>query len=715
MLVFDQLNKNDPSLRWLATVTAIGLGILLAGLWWVQVVCGREYQSRLEVQSFRTVRVPAVRGKILDRNGEAIADSRPSFNASLYLEELRKPFSAAASAALGAVRTNRALQKEELRRQLGRKLTKEEEKRFGIPLPERNAIFGAARYQVASNLVSELGRRMGEPLRLDPEDFRKRYAEQLILPLPLMTGMSPMQMTRFEEQIRQLDGVDLDVQPTRYYPYHDLAAHLLGQLRRDVSSAEGEDAFLNYPLPVVRGVVGIEAAFDGRLRGRSGSKSVLVNNVGYRQAENVWTVALPGDNVVLTIDRRIQEAAEIALSKAMNNVRGAVVVMDPRNGDILAMASAPSYDVNLFTRSYTHAEWAYLNDPKQRPQINRAVQENYAPGSIFKIIVGLAALDAGLNPNALYQVQPDPANPGKGCIFIGREKKRDTAPPGPYNFHRALLRSSNAYFVTNGLRAGIDNIIRLSRRVHLGERCGIPTGQEVRGILPTDQMLRSGWSVGDTANLCIGQGKLAVTPVQMAVMTAAVANGGRVFFPRLVADIVPQDAFGPGRRESYPAGRLRDNLGVRPSSLRIVREAMLADTEDTEGTAFKAFHETSSGGPRLKTFRVAAKTGTAEVENQAGRTTDHITWFVSFAPFDNPRYVVVVMVESGGSGGSTCAPVSRDIYQFLEEMERQAMEQKTRVVSGEWKRDADRDSSGPVLAEARTPVGGPHDILQAIQ
>jgi penicillin-binding protein 2 len=201
----------------------------------------------------------------------------------------------------------------------------------------------------------------------------------------------------------------------------------------------------------------------------------------------------------------------------------------------------------------------------------------------------------------------------------------------------------------------------------------------------------------------------------MAVMTAAVANGGQVFFPRLVADIVPQDAFVSGKRVSYPAGRLRDNLGVRPASLQVVREAMLADTEDPEGTAFKAFHETSSGGPRLKSFRVAAKTGTAQVEDQSGRTTDHITWFVSFGPYENPRYAVVVMVESGGSGGTTCAPVARDIYQFLEEMERQALERKSRAVSVEWKRDADRDASGPVLAEARPPVVGSHDILHAIQ
>ncbi len=670
MLFFDQLKKNDPQLRLLTMVVLGGLGVLLAGLWWVQIVSARDYQARLETQSFRTVRLPAVRGKILDRTGVALADSRPSFNASLYFEELRKPFDAAYAVDLAALRRQLHAQMTEQEHALKHPLTRKERARFALSADQKNALRQRARYQVASNLVAYLSARLQQPAALDEQKFQRHYASALVLPYPVLLNLDPTNLARFEEQSVTLEGLDLEMQPVRVYPYQTTAAHLLGQLRRDISSAEGEDSFLNYPLPVFRGTVGLEAAFDAQLRGRSGSKSVLVNNLGYRQSESVWSAALPGENVVLTLDLRLQQAAERALAQAMTEVRGAVVVLDPRNGDILALASAPSYDPNMFVRGLTPAEGRYLSDARLRPQINRAVQENYSPGSIFKIIVGLAALESGLDPRATYHVQPDPASPGHGCIFVGRQKIRDLAAPGDYDFHRALLRSSNAYFITNGLRAGIENILRLTRRLHLGELCGLPTRQEVRGNMPTLPEVRARWTAGETANVCIGQGEVDVTPLQVAVVTAAIANGGKVLYPRLVAAVAPQDPFSGGDRESFPGGQVRDELGVRPRNLQLVREAMLAETEDLEGTGYAAFHRGKPGAPILPTFRVCGKTGTAQVKDASGRTVDHTTWFTSFAPYEDPRYVVVVMVESGGSGGGTAAPVARDIYLKIEELER---------------------------------------------
>jgi penicillin-binding protein 2 len=231
--------------------------------------------------------------------------------------------------------------------------------------------------------------------------------------------------------------------------------------------------------------------------------------------------------------------------------------------------------------------------------------------------------------------------------------------PGPYNFRRAIMHSSNAYFITNGLRAGIENIIRLGERFHLGERTSLPTRQETAGIFPTlDEVRRADWRDGDTANLCIGQGDIAVTPVQMAVVISAIANGGQVLWPRLVDRIEPEDPASGEAPTVFPSGVVRDELGVHPRSIKIMRDAMLAETEDPEGTGYPA---------KVPGLRICGKTGTAQVMDEHNRITGHNYWFASFAPYENPRYAVVVMVETeaGGSGGLTCAPIAHDIYEEI--------------------------------------------------
>ena len=630
MLIFDQLRKNDPQLRTITWSILIGLAILLIGLWYVQVISYKKFSENQRAQSFRTVRIPAIRGKILDRNGQPIVENQPSYNVCLYLDELREQF------------------KEEWRR--SRPPAK-------MKRSERLALEAQSRYRVVSNIVQSLSAALQRPLPLPFEDFMRHYTNQLALPLTIAANLDPVQVARFEELSNNPPGVDLEIQPSRVYPYTSAAAHLIGFLTKDNSSAEGEEAFFNFRLPDYRGRVGIEGAFDPELRGKAGMKSVLVNSLGYRQSENVWNSAEPGKNIVLTIDLAIQQAAEKALQSAGPNTRGAAVVLDPNTGDVLALASCPSFDPNSFVPKISHEDYARLTDPKLRPQINRAIQENYAPGSIFKILIGLACLEAGLNPNEVYTVQPDPSRPGRGCIFVGRRKVEDQAPPGEYDFRRALLRSSNAYFITNGLKAGTDNILRLGGRLHLGERTGLPTGQEVSGFLPKPKNGRGAWFEGETANFCIGQGSIDVTPMQMAIMTAAIANGGKVLWPRLVDRIEPQDWSTGEVAVTNAHTRIRDELGVSPRNLEIIRAAMLADVEDREGTGRAA---------ALPGLRICGKTGTAQVMNSRNQVVDHITWFVSFAPYENPSYVVVAMVESGGSGGGTCAPVAQKIYQAIQ-------------------------------------------------
>jgi penicillin-binding protein 2 len=658
MFIFDQLRKDDPQLRVVALVVLGGLGVLLAGLWWVQVVSAREYQANLETQSFRTVRIPAVRGAILDRNGKALAENRATYNVSLYLEELRQPFDAAYFKEVERARNELKQRAAELEKKLQRKLKKAEKKQFVLSVKDKNLLRQKARLMVASNVVAQISQRLRQSLVFDGEAFERHYETRLALPFPILSNLDPRQIALFEEQLTSPMGVDLEVQSTRTYPYQTTAAHVLGRLAFDNSSETGEEAFFSFRLPDFRGIFGIEAGFDKQLRGTAGTKSVLVNNVGYRQTENIWSPAEPGQNAVLTLDLAIQQAAEKALVTVDGpTTRGAVVVLDVHTGDILALVSAPTFNPNFDTQGFPPGERQRLLDPALRPQINRATYARYAPGSVFKPVVGLAALEAGLDPNQTYTSAPDPQNPGHAAYYVGNRRIRDLAPPGPHNFRDALKLSSNCYFIANGLRAGIERIVEIGQRLHLAERSGLPTRQDTPGLFPSLEKVHSHWTEGETANICIGQGAMAVTPMQMAVMTAAIANGGTVLWPRLVQELKPQDPAGGAPPTTFPPGRIRDELGVKPANLKLLREAMRADVEDPDGTGRKA---------AVPGVAICGKTGTAEIKDEHGVMVGHTTWFVSFAPYEQPLYAVVVMVERDGPergfGGTLCAPVAHAIY-----------------------------------------------------
>ena len=654
MLVFDQLKKNDPQLRLLTVAVLAGLFILLAGLWWVQVVSAQDYQEHLETQAFRTVRVPAVRGKIVDRNGVAIAENAPDYSVSLYLDDLRDEFkNQYRRLAPETIVTNSA----PFWRFWNHSRTVETQ-RMHLTKQQTEALTWLARYEVASNVVAQVGQHLQRPVSLDYKDFAEHYKSKLALPYPILADIDPSLVARFEEQSAASNGVDLEIQAARYYPYHTEAVHLLGHLQFDASSAEGEESYFSYRLPDYRGAVGLEYTYDAFLRGHAGEKQVLVNNQGYRQGETILEPTEPGSNVVLTIDSRIQQVVEQALADAPVNyekpVRGAAVVMDVNTGDIIALASSPTFDPNFYVNRHNFPQDYYAQVIQgDTAEKNRATQENYAPGSIFKTIVGLACLEAGMDPNATID------NPG--YIYIARGNKiGDLAAPGKYDFRKALSESSNTYFISNGLRyAGIDNIVKLGERLHLGQRIGLDNNQETPGSFPSLKQIHSHWWVGDTANLCIGQGYIAVTPLQMAIMASALANGGKVLYPRFVDRIEPTDST-QGPPLVFPKGRVRDSLGVSRRSLDIVRDAMHDEVE--EGTGKLA---------AMPGFPICGKTGTAEIKDEHGRATGRTVWFLSFAPEDKPRYAVVVMVENGSFGGPTCAPAAKKIYEALLKVEQE--------------------------------------------
>lgn len=236
---------------------------------------------------------------------------------------------------------------------------------------------------------------------------------------------------------------------------------------------------------------------------------------------------------------------------------------------------------------------------------------------------------------------------------------RDTAAPGRYNFTRAIIRSSNTYFITQAVRYGPEGVVRIAEHLHFREKFGLRTAQESRGNTPTLDQVSGHWTEGNTANMAIGQDPILVTPLEVTVLISALANGGTVLAPRLVDRIEPQDPLlSGGTVQRFPSGVVRDHLGVSARSMTILHKAMLADTEDSEGSGVKAV---------VPGLRICAKTGTAQNQDIHGHLTSHTTWFGSFAPYEKPRWAVVVMVEKGASGGLTCAPIAGKIYAAIKE------------------------------------------------
>ena len=651
MLIVDELKKNDPQLRLVAVMLVVGLFILLAGLWWVQVVSVREYQAHLDTQAYRTIRIPAVRGKILDREGRVLAENRPRYNLSLYFDDLNPQF----TKEFERLRPVKITTNRPPLWQFWAGGTVLHTNRVRLKPAEAAKWTWQARYNVVDRIVSQTERLMGQDIPLDPKKFMRSYEQERAMPFTLLSDLNSEQIARFQENYSGGIGADLEMQSIRNYPQGTAAAHVLGELREDDSSIAGEESFFDYRLPDYRGVTGIESTYNSVLHGRAGEESVTVNNMGYRQAADMETAPVAGENVYLTLDLDLQRVAEQSLvSHQGNEVHAAIVVMDVRNGDVLALVSSPTFDPNDFAKGITPAKYAQVQE--LQAEKNRATQEEYAPASAFKVFTGLAALEAGLNPEKIYTVEPNPSAPGKGAIYIGRRRIEDLAPPGPYDFKLAIKRSSNSYFIQVGLQAGADRIVTLAKKFHFGDGNNLPTRQETKGNMPTLERIHHEWGAGDTANMCIGQGEVAVTPLQIAVAYSAIANGGTVYWPRLVSQIEPQDPTLGQVATNYPTGVVRDRVGVSARNLQILYRAMLAETEDPDGTGKKAY---------VPGLHICGKTGTAQVQDSANRLIGHNYWFASFAPYDSPKYAVVVMVESpeeAGFGGTLCAPIAHDIY-----------------------------------------------------
>jgi penicillin-binding protein 2 len=659
MLIFDQFNKGERPLRWMAGMIGAGLLLLLVGLLRVQILSHHRFEQSLQTQSFQSVRVPALRGRILDRNGRECVGNAPRYRLDVYLEALSRDFSKEYGRLRREVIAARGGTNPVSPGLWQRMVSKfhREAPRILIRPEENTLLWRQARYNVVSNVVTKVATKIGLPLTLTESELQRHWANTRALPLAVLTKLTPQQVALLTEQSWSIPGIRTELQAVRHYPHGPLAAHALGYLVRadDFEGDEGES--FDYRLRDYKGAAGLEAAFDASLRGVSGTKSILVNSDGYRVGETITAEPVPGQNLVTTLDIDVQKAAESALSAVSGEERGAVVVLDVRNGDVLAMASAPSFDPGEWIDGISRNRWTnYYMVPKRTPLMNRATDGAYSPGSTFKIVTALAALENGLDPNQVQIVEPNPSKPGKGIFHRGNIKIEDTAPPGPYDFRRAFIRSSNSYFIQLGLDAGYDRLLATAHRFHFGEQTRIQLRpiEERAGWMPEPAEARTErWPQGRLANFSIGQ-EVTVTPLQLAVMVAAVANGGTVYYPRLVDRLESGDPLSEEAPSTIRPGQVRSRLETRPEHLAHIRAAMRDDVLDTEGTGTSA---------RVTDYTVCGKTGTAEIKGNGVK--DKVTWFASFAPFETPRYAVVVMVESGASGGRTCGPVARKIYEHL--------------------------------------------------
>jgi penicillin-binding protein 2 len=453
-------------------------------------------------------------------------------------------------------------------------------------------------------------------------------------------------VAKVEEWKLELPGVIVEVEPQRAYPTSRFAAHLLGYVREasDEQMKQGR-----YRRGELVGQTGLERLLDEFLRGRDGGERIEVDAMGRPIRIVQQTEPHPGAEVVTTIDRRVQEAAE----KAMEGKAGAVVVMDPRNGDVLALVSTPAFPIDAFTGNIDRAAWVRLVQDPLHPLLNRANQAQYPPGSVFKIILMAAGLQEG-------SITPMDRVHCPGHFEYGGRTWKDWKKEGhgSVDLRRGIAQSCDVYFYQQGLKIGAAAIAKYAKAFGLGAVTGIDLGTEKAGLIPEPKPRVKGdkksraWTGGDTLNMSIGQGAVLVTPMQVARMMAAVANGGVLWKPRLVQRIERPEQ-GVVFRDP---GQVNGHIELSPVVWALIREGLWAVVNDW-GTG---------GQAKIPGLDVAGKTGTAQIiaNSKSERGEDH-AWFAAFAPVKEPQAVVVVLVERGGHGGDAAAPIARKIFNAI--------------------------------------------------
>jgi penicillin-binding protein 2 len=479
---------------------------------------------------------------------------------------------------------------------------------------------------------------LDRPLERLADELAKAHGQAEFVPVPVARNLTLAQVARFSATGLEHPEFEVVAGQLRLYRHGWQTSHVLGYIG-EVSEA---DLARGYDSGDLVGKEGVELTYDRRLRGADGERVVVVDSRGKILEEHRREPARPGAPLHLTLDLELQQAAE----RLMRDKVGAVVALEPSSGEVLALVSSPAYDPNQFARGLEPEEWRALVDNPDKPLQDRAIHNAHSPGSVFKIVMASAGLAEGvIDAHARVYCQ------GSTTIYNHRFGCWKAGGHGWVDLHRAIRESCNVYFYHLGQKLGIERIARWSRAFGLGTPTGIDLRGEKSGLVPdpdwSREVRRTPWYPGETISVAIGQGSLLVTPVQMARMVAAVANGGRLIEPHLV------------RGEVAEAPR----LPLSPETLDAVRRGLEAVVNEPGGTAYWV--------ARVPGADIAGKTGTVQVvartpgvrgEDLPYALRNH-AWFVSFAPADHPRLVLVVFVEHGGAGSSGAAPIAKALYE----------------------------------------------------
>ena len=578
-------------------VQAAALGGLALRMRFLQVEQADQFRFLAEENRISIRLIPPARGQIFDRNGRIVARNVPSYRITMTREE-------------------------------------------------------------AGDVEAVLAR-LSQIIELDPEavaaaleEMRKRRGDT---PVAVADRVTWEELSRVAINAPALPGVTPEVGLSRTYPLGPDFTHVVGYVGPvsdyDLSRIENPDPLLRLPRFQI-GKIGVEARLEEQLRGKAGLKRVEVNAAGREMRELDRQEGEAGADIQLTIDHMLQNYVQARLG----DESAAAVVIDVESGDILAVASAPTFDPNLFVNGISTTDYNALLENDHRPLVAKSVQGLYPPGSTFKMVTALAALDGDV-------IDPQDTINCKGVLEVHSSRfhcwKR--AGHGNVDLNRSLRESCDIFYYETALKTGIERISAMAKRLGIGEKHDIAMSSVATGVAPTKQWKKqtkgADWVIGDSVNAAIGQGFVLASPLQLAVMSARIATG-RSVTPRLIRSV-------DGVEQPSGAG---EPLGINENHLRAIRKAMFEVSNHQRGTAFSS-RITAEG------FRMAGKTGTSQVrritaaERRAGVTrNEDLPWerrdhalYVDFAPFDNPRVAVAVVVEHGGGGSTAAAPIARDI------------------------------------------------------
>ncbi|MFZ5761845.1 MAG: penicillin-binding protein 2, partial [Thermodesulfobacteriota bacterium] len=604
------ITKMDPAeLKMLKTridiATAIMvalIAILVVRLWHLQIRKGTEYAQQSENNRTRIQYIAAPRGNVLDRNGEIIIANRPLFNVVWIREDSPSP----------------------------------------------------------DEVLKELAKILQLDMSVLLERIRAGADHPRYLPTRLKENIDWETLIAIENNAYRLPGVQVEVVPSRDYRYGEMASHLVGYLGEINQQELDADKSGTYMPGDLIGKGGIEKQFDRYLRGEKGQSFVEVDVRGFVQKRLKALEAVPGNDLQLTVDVNLQQAAE----EAMADRAGAVVAMEVNTGRILAVSSLPALPLHEFSGGIPGEVWQRLLNDIKTPLINKPVQGQYPPGSTYKIVTALAGLTEKV-------ITPDTAFFCSGSINFGNRSYGcwKKGGHGSVSLHRALAESCDVYFYQVGQRLGPDAIAHYAKSLGLGLKTGITMEHEKAGLIPTKEWklkrFKEPWQDGETFSIAIGQGFDLATPLQICRMTAAIANGGTLYRPQFIAAV--KDSTGAFVSQFKP---IIDGTSLgSPRTMELIRDGLAGAVNDQHGTATAA---------KMQDIVVAGKTGTAQVVRMAQykmtsesavpyKYRDH-AWFTCFAPFDKPQIAVTVLVEHGGHGGSAAAPVAKALLAKYFEM-----------------------------------------------